>query len=339
MKSNRIANRQKRSRQIAPVWLPTSEVMLSVFDDFLRIEVAASDAASDTIRTYQRRIIQFLSWCEGQKIAPATATSEDIKTYRYYLLKKRKQAATTIALTLVVIRRFYEVMLKKGLVKSNPALGVKPPTAKKDSLERISYLELSELKQLLAVIPQSESVSSLRDLCLVPIMALHGARTVELHRANVGDLIVTSSGWSLRLEGKGGKLRTIPLRKDVSQMLEQYLAARKKTGEKLTPSTPLFISSSNRFRGQRLSRRGIRYLVDLYLEKADLKYTPGRTLSAHSLRHTAGTLGLAGGASLRAVQDLLGHSDPKTTAIYAHVLERHESNPANKIDIQLLQPD
>ena len=155
-----------------------------------------------------------------------------------------------------------------------------------------------------------------------------------MHRVNVGDLIVTTAGWSLRLEGKGGKQRTIPLREDVSQMLEKYLAARKKTGEKLMTSTPLFISSSNRFRGQRLSRRGIRYLVDGYLEKADLKYSPGRTLSAHSLRHTAGTLGLAGGASLRAVQDLLGHSDPKTTAIYAHVLERHESNPANKIDIQ-----
>ena len=328
------SNRQKRSRQAGPLLLPTEEVMLSVFDEFLRIEVAQSDAAEDTIRTYQRRIIQFLSWCEDQKIAPATATTEEIKTYRYYLSKKRGLAASTIALTLVVIRRFYSAMFNKGLVKENPALGVRPPKAKQDSPERITYLELAELKQLLAVMPQNESVSSLRALCLVSIMALHGARTVEMHRANIGDAIVTAAGWSLRLEGKGGKVRTIPLREDVSQMLEQYLAARKKTGEKLTASTPLFISSSNRFRGQRLSRRGIRYLVDLYLEKADLKYTPGRTLSAHSLRHTAGTLGLAGGASLRAVQDLLGHSDPKTTAIYAHVLERHESNPANKIDIQ-----
>lgn len=328
------SNRQKRSRQAAPVWLPTDEVMLAVFDEFLRIEVAQSDAADDTLRTYKGKILQFLSWCEEKEIATATATTEDIKTYRYHLTKERRLAATTIALTLVVIRRFYEAMLKKGLVKENPALGVKPPTAKKDSSERITYLQLSELKQLLAAIPQNESVSSLRDLCLVSIMALHGARTVEMHRANIGDAIVTAAGWSLRLEGKGGKLRTIPLREDVSRMLEQYLAARKKTGEKLTASTPLFISSSNRFRGQRLSRRGIRYLVDCYSEKADLKYTPGRTLSAHSLRHTAGTLGLAGGASLRSVQDLLGHSDPKTTAIYAHVLERHESNPANKIDIQ-----
>ena len=226
-------------------------------------------------------------------------------------------------------------MLKKGLVPENPALGVKPPTAKKDSSERITYLELEELNKLLGVIPQNESVSSLRDLCLLSLIALHGARTVEMHCVNIGDVIVTASGWSLRLEGKGGKVRTIPLREDVSQMLEIYLAARKKTGEKLTASTPLFISSSNRFKGQRLSRRGIRYLVDVYLEKADLKYSPGRTLSAHSLRQTAGTLGLAGGASLRAVQDLLGHSDPKTTAIYAHVLEKHESNPANKIGIQL----
>ena len=68
-----------------------------------------------------------------------------------------------------------------------------------------------------------------------------------------------------------------------------------------------------------MSRRGIRAIIDRYLEATGLKHTPGRTLSAHSLRHTAGTLSMRAGADLRQVQDLLGHADPQTTSIYSHV--------------------
>lgn len=67
----------------------------------------------------------------------------------------------------------------------------------------------------------------------------------------------------------------------------------------------------------------------------DLKYASGRTLSAHSLRHTAGTLGIKGEGDLRQVQDLLGHSDLKTTAIYLHVRERYTHNPALNIDVEI----
>lgn len=140
---------------------------------------------------------------------------------------------------------------------------------------------------------------------------------------------------SISVEGKG-KIRTVPLRPDLAQLMWQYLEARALSCEKLTPANPLFISLSNRFAGQRLSRRGIRYIVDGYLNDASLKKIDfSLSRSCHSLRHTAGTLGLAGGASLRQVQELLGHSDPKTTAIYAHVLERHESNPALGIDVEI----
>ena len=71
-----------------------------------------------------------------------------------------------------------------------------------------------------------------------------------------------------------------------------------------------------------MSRRGIRAIIDRYLEATKLKHTPGRTLTAHSLRHTAGTLSMRAGADLRQVQDLLGHADPRTTSIYAHVGDR-----------------
>jgi integrase/recombinase XerD len=104
----------------------------------------------------------------------------------------------------------------------------------------------------------------------------------------------------------------------------------------VTQNNPLLnnASLSNRRYAQRLSRSGIGHIVDSYLEKCGLKHSDlERTLSPHGLHHTAGTLSLQSGSSLREVQDFLGHSDPKTTAVYTHVLSDRENNPALKIDI------
>jgi site-specific recombinase XerD len=266
---------------------------------------------------------------------------------RRHLVQEKGQKPATIALTLSVIRRFYAAALAKGLVKENPAVGIKPPREKVDAAERITYLDEEELKLFLASIPHDGKLKSLRDRSLLGIMALQGPRTVELHRANFGDLVRCGSNWGLRVEGKRN-VRTIPLRPDLSQVLWQYLEAREFAGEVLTPKSPLFIAVGNRFGGQRLSRRGIRWIVDEHLMAASLKARPkegerkgveeitsGRQLSAHSLRHTAGTLGLRKGADLRQVQDLLGHKDPKTTALYAHVNDRHAFNPALGIDVDV----
>ena len=79
----------------------------------------------------------------------------------------------------------------------------------------------------------------------------------------------------------------------------------------------------------------MRKIVDGYLKALKIKHGEGRTLSAHSLRHTAGTLAIQSGASLRQVQELLGHADPKTTAIYTHVGDRWLNNPALNLGIKL----
>ena len=106
------------------------------------------------------------------------------------------------------------------------------------------------------------------------------------------------------------------------------MAARKQVGEELSPELPLLVSVGNRSRGGRLSRSQIRTLVNSYLTESGLKNKNNRTISTHSLRHTAGTLALRAGAELRQVQDLLGHADPRTTSIYVHVGDRWDNNPA-----------
>ena len=332
---------QQRSKRRSPskrkaVSLPTVEVMRQCFNKYLLIEVANGDAAPDTIKTYQRRIEQYFTWCSEKSLSPALVIREDILNYRRYLIKERKLKSKTIALTLVVIRAFYHACEKQGLVKENSAQGVNPPKTKVDSVDSITFLTVEQLKDLLSIINSDNSLKSLRDRFIVSLMTLEGLRTVEINRANVGNIRgKKNERCSLCVEGKG-KIRTVPVREDLAELMWRYLEARTFQGEKLTPTSPLFISLSNRFYGSRLSRRGIRYIVDGYLSEAGLKEIDfDLSRSCHSLRHTAGTLGLAGGASLRQVQELLGHSDPKTTAIYAHVLERHENNPALGIDVEI----
>ncbi len=269
-------------------------------------------------------------------MSPALVTHEDILNYRRYLIKERKLKSKTIALTLVVIRAFYHACQKQGLVKENLVIGINPPKTRVDAVDSITFLTVEQLKHLLSQMNSDNSLKSLRDRFIISLMALEGLRTVELNRASVGNIRgKENERCSLCVEGKG-KIRTVPLRDDLALLMWRYLEARSFQGEKLAPTSPLFISLSNRFHGRRLSRRGIRYIVDGYLNEAGLKEIDlTLTRSCHSLRHTAGTLGLAGGASLRQVQELLGHSDPKTTAVYAHVLERHENNPAIGIDVEI----
>jgi len=312
----------------------TTTNLLVVFAEFLDIDVSAGDAAADTLKTYTRQLQQFLRWCDRNYIDPVTITKDEIKKYRRWMIDRQKYKPATISLKLAVVRRFYQAAVEKGLLSINPAAGVKPPRDKFDPAEKITYLERMEVETLLGSIPQDGTLRSARDRAMLAIMALEGTRTVELHRADISCLVRQGQNLGVRVEGKR-KVRVVPLTPDIASMLVEYLHLRETQGEVLKPARPLFTGVGNNSRGKRISRRGIRTIVDKYLKQTSLKHIPGRTISAHSLRHTAGTLALRSGADLRQVQDLLGHSDPRTTSIYTHVGDRWENNPALKLNINI----
>lgn len=310
------------------------DALLEAFADFLHIDVAAGDAAPDTLITYRRQILQFVQWCERSRVSPGEATKEDIKRYRRFLVEEKRFKPATIALKLSVVRRFYEAAVERGLIAVNPAVSVKPPRSKQDASERITYLEKAEVEKLLGAISDNGTLKALRDKALLAIMTLEGPRTVEIHRANISDLVQQGSNMGIRVEGKRN-IRIVPLTPDIAIAVMAYLEARIASGEALKSSSPLFVAVGNRAKGKRISRRGIRLIVDGYLKETLLKHAPGRTISVHSLRHTAGTLALRAGAELRQVQDLLGHKDPRTTSIYAHIADRWANNPALKLGITI----
>ena len=320
--------------------LPTVKAMRNCFERYLSLTCASGNASEDTIKTYRNRWQQFLSWCNKRELYPALITTENIKEYRKYLVDE-SFGCSTIRLSLLVIKHFYTACVGESLVKENPAIGVKAPRDKREIGSTLNYLSQEELQQLIEQILPIRKIGSedslkiqvLRDRVLLGCMALQGCRSIELYRANLGDIRLKDGLYYLRLDGKNS-IRTVILRDDLGREIEQYRQARQRSGEKLNAASPLFISLSNRRYGQRLSRRGIGFIVDSYLEKCNLKHIDfNRNNSAHSLRHTAATLSLQNGSSLREVQDFLGHSDPKTTAVYTHVLSDQDSNPATKIEV------
>lgn len=309
--------------------------LIGVFTNFLQFDVANGNASGDTIVTYWHQVKQYLEWCRSSAIDPRVATRETIKIYRWWLSEQRRYKPKTIAIKLTAVSRLYDAAIEYGLMSGNPAWGIKPPSESIDPAAKITYLEQAEAATLLQSISTKLPLKTLRDKMLLGVMTLEGTRTVEMYRLNVGDVVRQGQRVGLKVSSKR-HTRIVPLIPQLAQILEEYLILRRREGFECMVDSPLSINLSRYGNGDRLSRRGIRQIVDKYLQATQLKYMEGRTLSTHSLRHTAGTLALRNGASLRQVQDLLGHADPRTTAIYTHVGDRWDNNPALKLGIDLL---
>jgi len=310
--------------------------LIKVFTHFLTFDVADGAASAETIIAYWSQVKAYLHWCQAQAVDPSTANRETIKVYRHYLVQ-RKYERNTIALKLSAVRRFYDAAIEYGILIYNPAHGIKPPRTSTHPAETITYLEQDEANRLLQGINNSDELKLVRDRLLLGLMTIEGTRTVELYRCNLGDIKRLGKDVGLKLDSKR-RVRTIPLTPELAKLLDIYLTLRRAAGFSSTLTDPLFISFGHQCSGSRLSRRGIRYLVDHYLNGADLKHQPGRKISAHSLRHTAGTLAVQNGVGLRQVQELLGHADLRTTAIYTHVGDKWHNNPGLKLGVSVLKP-
>lgn len=306
------------------------------FAKILSEEIANGDASPDTVKTYSQQFKLFVDWCERNQLKLTQLEEEHIKEYRSDLVV-RGLKVTTIALKLTVIRRIFEIAVDRGYMKFNPALRVKPPTERRDPAAANNYLELEEAQQLVNSLPTGGSLKELRDRLLVVLMVVQGCRQIELHRLNVGDVIKRGGKVGIRVEAKRS-VRVVPLKLDVAELLDRYLEARKNTLETLKPTSAMFISFSRnavKLRENRLTRASMQRIVNAYLEAAALKHSENRTTTAHGLRHTVGYQLQKNGKSLRTIQEFLGHADPRTTAIYAHINSLWSDNPVNDLDIDV----
>ena len=312
---------------------PEDATYLAAFARFLQRNVASGDAAADTRATYSVHVATWLAWCRGVALELSQATLDDVEDFREALIGAGCQPAT-VAIKLTLVRRFYDAAIRAGLRSDNPAAGVRAPLRKR-AAEDFGFLSEGELALLLRAVPQRVDrhgqplVQDLRDKALLALLSLQVLRTVEITRTNTDDLQPREQQWALLVRGKGHD-RVIYLRQDVAEAVHAYLEAR---GQVLADALglPFMTAVGNRAGRKRLSRRGVRKIVDGHLRRLDLK-RPG--LSNHALRHTGATLAYKYTQNLRAVQDMLGHADPRTTARYARVVDKALNNPAAAVPIR-----
>ena len=219
-----------------------------------------------------------------------------------------KFSRSTIARKLSAIRSLFLFLEKKKLVIVNPAADISTP-----KLEKYipNYLPVDDVFRLLER-PESEKPLGLRDLAIMEALYSCGLRVSELVALNVSSIDFDER--LVRAIGKGDKERIVPIGRQALKAVKSYLAntqyLRKKTDSD-SRRAPLFIN----FRGGRLSARSVGRIIKRYAGESGL----ATEVSPHSMRHSYATHLLDGGADLRSVQELLGHSSLSTTQKYTHV--------------------
>lgn len=311
-----LATKQQTAMAVrAPV-----EELEAAFADFLRLDVAQGDASPETIRTYWGQVEQYLEWCEAEGVHPALVNEADVKRYRTDLIEE-DYARTTIAAKLNVVRRFYAMAQARGYRPDNPAEGVKAPPDRTDRAERVKWLPLSAVQRVLDA-PDVSTVKGRRDRAILVLLAVHGLRVSEVARLALADVDLEAG--KLTVLGKGQKQRTVLLVDLSEAALRDWLEVRNAQDDEAA----VFVSVRDRRGdgpGTAMSRRGIRKMVDSYLEDLELKR---EGVSCHALRHSFATLSRAAGAKLDAIGRTLGHASVTTTQIYADIVDRAAENPA-----------
>lgn len=299
--------------QAAPV--AVQDVTLVMFDRF----VAYIDATDKTVQTYKRALRQFFYWIQREQIRQPQR--EDVIRYREELKKDHKPA--TVQNYIVAVRLFFRWTAQEGLYP-NIADGIKG--AKIGRNHKKDPLTVRQVREILEQQRQREGLAGLRDYAILAAALTSGLRTVELQRANAEDLRPLGDKTVLYIQGKGHEERDeyVLITAPVEKAIRAYLKAR----GKLKKGAPLFASTSRNNNGQRMTTRSISRIVKNAFIAAG--YDSDR-LTAHSLRHTAGTLNLLQGGTLQETQQLLRHTNVNTTLIYAHNLERINSESEERI--------
>ena len=273
--------------------------LISSFLNHITVERGAS---KHTISSYRRDISKLQEFLSTIDRDLGSASTEDIYGFITELRTKNLSDAT-IARTIVSIRTFFRFLAKEGKV-ADIAREISPPKIPKRLPKALSISDITALIEASG----SEGIQ-IRDRALIEILYASGARVSEIVSLNVKDIERVESGtMTVRVIGKGRKERLVPVGKYAQEALESYLVRIRPTLVKVAREDALFLNQS----GSRLSRQSAWAIVLAAAAKANLE----RKVSPHALRHSFATHLLDGGADIRVVQELLGHSSVTTTQIY-----------------------
>ena len=279
---------------------------IAAFLTHVRVEKGLSP---NTVSAYRRDLLKFDEFAKKKKLTLESVSRDDLVDFLASLYRQKLESRT-VARNLVTMRNFFRFALVQELRAEDPTLNLESPKIRR-SLP--GYLRLEEVEKLLSQ-PDEKQPAGLRDRAMLEVLYSTGLRVSELVGLRVMDM--DRAVGCVRCIGKGNKERIVPIGKKALALVDRYLRdARPKLIRegKQANATTLFINR----RGGPLSRVGVWKILSAYGRQAGMR----TGLTPHMLRHSFATHLLEGGADLRSVQLMLGHSDISTTQIYTHVVE------------------
>lgn len=274
--------------------------LLDQFMNQLKVERGLS---ANTLAAYSHDLLTFFDFLGRKGVAPLEVTQDDL--IAYVGEKRPHLSARSLARCLVSIRMFYRFCVSEEKIETNPARLLGIPKLHQHLPDILSR---DEVEALLSQ-PDVQTVLGKRDKAMLELLYATGLRVTELIDLRVNNINLDAG--FVRTMGKGSKERIVPMGSQAMDALRQYLGGGRASLLKRGGSSCLFLSS----RGRSMTRQGFWKIIKGYALKAGIV----RRVTPHTLRHSFATHLLEGGADLRSVQVMLGHSDISTTQIYTHV--------------------
>jgi len=287
-----------------------AEKLSSAVDAFLEQLKVVRKASGHTVRAYARDLSDFTAFLEAEGVLEwRQVTALTLRRYLNWLFAQGYERRS-IARKLSAVRSLFKFLARTGHIAVNPALDLRQPRLPQ---KLPVVLEVSEVEKLLSA-PDTSKPRGLRDRAILELLYATGLRVSEVANLQIGDIDFAEK--LVRVRGKGGKERIALLHEEALNWLERYLRE----------SRPKFLSRSKQItdrvfvsqKGTPLTVRQIHRIVSGYARKV-----LGRKISPHSLRHSFATHLLEGGADLRVIQELLGHSSLAATQIYTRLSRTH----------------
>ncbi|OCC15301.1 Site-specific recombinase XerD [Dissulfuribacter thermophilus] len=289
--------------------LADSEGFYIYLDDYLAHLSLERGLSKNTLSSYSGDIQNFLKFLEKKGLTDLSQVKSAQISEWLHVSRLSGTSPRTNARRLSSIRGFFDFLVREGKIKASPCSLIKGPRL---GLTLPYALTVEEVTNLLSA-PDTKTPMGIRDKAILELAYATGLRATELCGLQTGQ-IDFSMGF-VRVKGKGGRERIVPIGKVAMDALEEYLVKARPVFLKGKQSPIVFLSK----KGGAITRQRFWQILRMYAERAGIK----RKVSPHTLRHSFATHLLKGGADLRTVQILLGHQNIVTTQIYTHIDVEH----------------
>ena len=276
-----------------------SEILVKQIEEFVTYLGVEKNYAQNTIESYERDLLKFLSFLINRNIADWLEIESDTVNLFVMGLRHSEMSGKSIRRYLSSIRGFFNFLIDNGVMVKNPALSIQTPKIDRVLPKTIDFDDLRNMMNL-----KTGHYSELRSVLMIELLYSSGLRVSELVGINIKDLDVNEG--FVRVMGKGGKTRFSPIGSSAINVLKTYLTKRPES-----ESDALFLNQ----KGLRISPRSVQNIV----KKRALDVGISINVHPHMLRHAAATHFLQSSHDLRTVQEFLGHKSIKSTQIYTHL--------------------